>query len=129
MSESSPNQTSLTEVAQILGAAASSSTHGSYPYSSSQTGVRGQSRGKPGSRPTYEKQSSNISSGSTRQSYGASSGHYSRAEEERKIAASNGAGTRGSQASIYIRQGQRAGPSTFGDFTGNVKNFQMTEDD
>ena len=38
-------------------------------------------------------------------------------------------GSNGNGASIYVRPGQRQGASTFGDFTGNVKNFSMPEED
>ena len=62
-----------------------------------------------------------MAAAASRSGYGASGSTYARRAEaeESKIARSR----TGAEASYVVRQNQRNGPSSFGDFTGNMRNF------
>lgn len=98
------------------------SASGQYNTSAAQ---RAQSRGKPGSRPKYEAATAAATSTGSNSRGTFSTTQFGRGvEEEHKRSRQAGAETQ-----IYVRPAQRQGPSTFGDFTGNIKNFQMPEED
>ena len=105
----------------------SSASGSNYSYNTAAM-QRGQSRGKIGSRPTYE--SAAAATTATRSSFSTSNqttNGRSGYEEESKVARSR-TGAAAAESGIYVRPQQRS-TNTFGDFTGNMRTFEKPEAD